>query len=84
MGVCECIRKLIRSCASLPQPLPFHIGPQPSPVVRLISEALGLYCQVLGLVGWNTTLVDVDGQPLLERFDVRDQGRASHDPPVYR
>jgi len=42
--------------------------------VRLIAEALGLCCKVIGLVGWNATLVDVDGHRFLERFDVRDQG----------
>ena len=45
--------------ATLPQPFPFNIDPQPPPVVRLIAEALSLSCQVLGLVSWNTTLVDV-------------------------
>ena len=43
--------------------------------MSLISEALGLRCEVLGLVGWNATLVDVDGHPFLESFDVRDKGR---------
>jgi hypothetical protein len=42
--------------------------------MSLISEALGLRCEVLGLVGWNTTLVDVNSHPFLERFDVRDKG----------
>ena len=40
----------------------------------LIAETLSLSCEVLGLVGWNTTLVDVDSHPFLERFDVRDKG----------
>ena len=40
----------------------------------LIAEALRLCCEVLGLVGWNTTLVDVDRHPFFERFDVRDKG----------
>ena len=52
--------------------------------MSLIAEALSLCCQVLGLVGWNTILVDVYSHPLFESFDVRDQGRASHEPPVYR
>ena len=42
----------------------------------LIAEALGLCCHVLGLVGWNTTLVDVYSHPLFESFDVRDKARA--------
>ena len=58
--------------ATLPQPFPFHIDPEPRPVVRLIAEALGLRCQILCLIGWNTTLVDVDGYPFLESFDIRD------------
>ena len=62
------------SWATLPQPFPFYINPQPSPVVGLIAEALGLRCQVLGLVGWNATLVDVDRHPFFESFDVRDKG----------
>ena len=69
---------------TLPQPFPLDIDPEPSPVVRLIAEALGLRCKVLGLVGWNATLVDVDGHSFLESFDIRDKGRASHEPPVYR
>jgi hypothetical protein len=60
-------------CEALPQPFPLYIDPQPSPVVRLITETLGLRCQVLGLVVWNTTLVDMDGHPFLKRFDVRDK-----------
>ena len=65
-------------CEALPQPLPLNIDPQPSPVVGLIAEALGLCCEVLGLVGWNTTLVDVDGHPFPERFVVRDQDRVCY------
>jgi hypothetical protein len=42
--------------------------------MSLISEALGLCCQVLGLVSWNATVVDMDGHPFLESFDVRDKG----------
>jgi hypothetical protein len=33
---------------------------------------LRLSCQVLGLIGWNATLVDVNSHPFLESFDVRD------------
>ena len=58
--------------ATLPQPFPLHIDPEPSPVVRLIAEALGLRCKVLGLSSCNTTLVDVDGHSFLESFDIRD------------
>jgi hypothetical protein len=43
--------------------------------MRLMAEALGLRCRVLGLVGWKTTLVDVDGHSFFECFDVRDEGR---------
>ena len=43
---------------ALPQPFPFDVGVEPSPVVSLIAEALGL-------VGWNTSLMDVDGDPFL-------------------
>ena len=68
----------VLSRATLPQPFPLDINPQPSPVVSLIAEALGLSCKVLGLVGWNATLVDVDGHPFLEGFDVRDQDRISY------
>ena len=42
--------------------------------MRLIAEALDLRCEVLGLIGWNATLVDVDGHPFFESFDVRDKG----------
>jgi hypothetical protein len=40
----------------------------------LTAKALGLGCNVLGLIGWNATLMDVDGHPFLESFDVRDKG----------
>jgi hypothetical protein len=40
----------------------------------MISEALGLGCKVLGLIGWKTTLVDVDGHSFFKGLDVRDQG----------
>ena len=50
----------------------------------LIAEALRLCCKVLGLVGWNATLVDVDRYPFFEGLDVRDEARvclmgAAHD-----
>ena len=44
----------------------------------LIAETLGLRCQVLGLVGWGATLVDVDGYPFPERFVVRDHDRVCY------
>ena len=59
---------------ALPQALPLDIDPEPSPVMGLIAEALGLGCKVLGLVGWNAALMDVDGDPFLEGLDVRDEG----------
>ena len=52
--------------------------------MSLIAEALGPCSKVFGSIGWNTTFVDVDGYPFVECFDVRDQGRASHELPVYR
>ena len=61
------------SGATLPQPFPFDIHPQPSPVVGLIAAALSLRGKVLGLIGWNATLVYHDGHPFLECFDVRDK-----------
>ena len=64
---------LVLDRITLPQPFPLDIDPQPSPVVGLIAEALGLRCKVLGLVRWNITLVDMDGHPFLEGFDVRDE-----------
>ena len=39
------------------------------------ASALGLGCKVLGLIGWNAALKDVDGHSLLECFDVRDKSR---------
>ena len=44
----------------------------------LITEALGLGCKVLGLIGWNAALMDVDGHSLLESFDIRDEGRVCY------
>ena len=45
---------------TLSQPFPLNIHPQPSLVMSLIAEALGPRCEVLRLIGWNTTLVDVE------------------------
>jgi len=64
---------LVLDRITLPQPFPFHIDPEPSPVVGLIAEALGLRCEVLGLLCWNAPLVDMDGHPFLESLDVRDE-----------
>ena len=61
------------SWSSYPNRFRVHVHPEPRPVVRLIAEALGLGCQVRGLVGWNTALVDMDGHPFLEGLDVRDE-----------
>jgi len=58
----------------LPQPLPVDIDPEPRPVVGLTAEALSLRGKVLGLIGWKTTLVDVDGHSFFKGLDVRDQG----------
>ena len=69
---------LVLDRITLPQPLPFHIHHQPRPVVGLIAEALGLSGEVLGLLGWNAPLVDMNGHPFLEGFDVRDQGWISY------
>jgi len=63
----------------LPQPFPFDIDPEPRPIVGLIAEALGLRGKILGLVAWNSTLVNVNGHPFLEGFDVRDEGRVCYD-----
>tara|TARA_A100000164_G_scaffold330014_1_gene318151 strand:- start:661 stop:912 length:252 start_codon:yes stop_codon:yes gene_type:complete len=38
--------------------------------MHLIPEPLGLHCQVLGLVVGNTTLINHDGHPFLEGFNV--------------
>ena len=59
----------------LPQPFPVDIYPEPSPAVGLITEALRLGCKVLGLIGWNAALKDVDGHSLLKCFDVRDESK---------
>ena len=44
----------------------------------LTAETLGLGCKVLGLLGWNAALMDVDGHSFLEGFDVRDEGRVCY------
>ena len=46
--------------------------------MRLIAEALGLRCKVLSLISGNATLIDVDGHPLLESLDVRDEGKVGN------
>ena len=58
----------------LPQPLPVGVDPEPSPVMGLTAEALGLGCKVLGLIGWNAALMDVDGHSFFKGLDVRDEG----------
>jgi hypothetical protein len=65
---------LVFGRGAAPQPLPVDIHPEPRTVTGLISEALGLGCKVLGLIGWKTTLVDVDGHSFFKGLDVRDQG----------
>ena len=45
--------------------------------MTLNAEALCLRCEILGLIGWNTTCVDVDGHAFFESFDVMDEGRVS-------
>ena len=57
----------------LPQPFPVDIDPEPRPVVGLTPEAPGLRCKVLGLVGWNATLMDVNGHSFFKGLDVRDE-----------
>ena len=58
---------------ALPQPFPVDIHPEPRPVVGLTAETLGLGCKVLGLVGWNATLMDVNGHSFFKGLDVRDE-----------
>ena len=71
---------------ALPHPFPVDIHPEPHTVTGLTAEALGLRGKILGLIGWNAALVDVDGHPFFESFDIRDKamvcyrGRA-HDAP---
>ena len=43
--------------------------------MRLTAEALGLGCKVLGLIGWNAALKDVDGHSLLKGLNIRDKSR---------
>jgi hypothetical protein len=62
------------SWGTLPQPFPLGIDPQPSPIVRLIAEALGLCGKVHGGVSGDTALMHHDGHSFLESFDVRDKG----------
>jgi len=59
---------------ALPQPLPVGIDPEPRPLVGLITEALSLRGKVLGLVGWNATLMDVNGHSFFKGLNVRDKG----------
>ena len=40
----------------------------------LTAEALGLGCKVLGLIGWDAALMDVDGHSFLVGLNVRDNG----------
>ena len=42
--------------------------------MRLTAEALGLGCKVLGLIGWDAALMDVDGHSFFEGLNVRDEG----------
>ena len=60
---------------ALPQPLPRDINPEPCPVVNLTAEALGLGCKVLGLIGWDAALMDVDGHSFFKGLDVRYESR---------
>ena len=66
------------STCTLPQPFPVDIDPEPRPVVGLTAEALGLRGKVLGLIGWNAALMDVDGHSFFKGLDVRDQGRVCY------
>ena len=63
---------------ALTQPFPVGIDPEPRPVVGLTAEALGLGCKVLGLIGWNAALMDVDGHSFFKGLDVRDEGRVCY------
>jgi hypothetical protein len=42
--------------------------------VSLTAEALGLGCKVLGLIGWDAALMEVDGHSFFEGLDISDQG----------
>ena len=55
-----------------PNPLPFHIVSEPSPVIGLITKALGPCGHVLGNVGGKSFVKNLDGHPLLEGLDVGD------------
>ena len=46
--------------------------------MSLTAEALGLGCKVLGLIGWNAALMDVDGHSFFKGLDVRDEGRVCY------
>ena len=59
----------------LSQPFPIDIHPEPSLVMSLISEALGLRCHVLGLISGNAIFMHVDGHSFLKCFDVRDENK---------
>ena len=39
----------------------------------LTAKALGLGCNVLGLIGWDAALMDVDGHSFFKGLDVRDE-----------
>ena len=58
---------------ALPQPIPVGVDPELRPVVSLTAEALGLGCKVLGLIGWDATLMDVNGHSFFKGLDVRDE-----------
>ena len=57
---------VLRMGRFLSQPFSLQIDPKPSPVVGLITEALGLCRKVHCNLGGDTTLVDMDGYPFLE------------------
>ena len=57
---------------ALPQPFPVDIHPEPRPVVGLTAEALSLRGKILGLIGWDAALMDVDGHSFFKGLDVRD------------
>ena len=63
---------------ALPHPFPVDIHPEPHTVTGLTAEALGLRGKVLGLIGWNAALMDVDGHSFFEGLDVRDEGRVCY------
>jgi hypothetical protein len=58
---------------ALPHPFPVDIHPEPHTVTGLTAEALGLRGKVLGLVGWNATLMDVNGHSFFKGLDFRDE-----------